>query len=204
MDVETVEIDSLIPDPDNSRVHGEENIAVIEASLRRFGQVLPLVVHRGVVVGGNGTMRALRNTGATEAHITIFGGTKEEARALAIALNRSAELAEWDIDSLGNDLLELSDCGYTPESLGFDVSSLDALFPADVPMPAPPETPEPPEHGGGLGTPVIQYTLIFDTVEQQQRFHRFVRMLKTEPEYEGETHAERMDAFLADAMTEDA
>ena len=74
-----VPLEDLSTDPDNARLHPEENLKAIENSIRRFGQVLPLVVREGVIVGGNGTFEALKRTGGTHAKVAQFSGTEEEA-----------------------------------------------------------------------------------------------------------------------------
>lgn len=70
--------------------------------------------------------------------------------------------------------------------------------PADY---APGEEPS-RKRGGGLGTPVIQYALIFDTEAQQQRWYDFARWLKAT--YAGETLAARLDEFLEEHLGEAA
>jgi len=60
--IRRVALDALIPDPANARTHGPENMDAITASLQRFGQAEPLVVHAGTgrVIGGNGRLAAMR------------------------------------------------------------------------------------------------------------------------------------------------
>jgi hypothetical protein len=43
----------------------------------------------------------------------------------------------------------------------------------------------------------IQYTIVFDTADQQSQWYRFLRFLKESPVYEGETSAEMISAFIA-------
>ena len=126
-----ISLDKLVPDPGNTRIHSEENLQAIQDSIQRFGQVLPLVRHKAskIVVGGNGTVRALERLGRKKAYVVDYEGTMEEARALSIALNRTAELAEWDEDALGDALVSLQDAGFAYESLGFSTSDLEVLFP---------------------------------------------------------------------------
>lgn len=196
--LEEVSLDELVPDPDNVRDHPEENLRAIEDSLKRFGQAAPLVVHEGtnVVVGGNGTLRALKRLGKERAHIVRYSGSLSEAKALSIALNRTAELASWNAENLAQALLELND-EVSHEELGFSVESLEAMFPE------PKETfrvdPKDPDAEDEAPAPEvkkeIQYTFIFDTPEQQNRFFAFLRWLKSNDD-EGETHAERLDTYL--------
>lgn len=127
-DTQSVSLESLTQDPKNTRRHPEENLLAIQESLRRFGQVLPLVVRQGVVVGGNGTLEAMRRLGWEYVKVVEFSGSLDSARALAIALNRTSELARWDTDQLGATLVDLDGLGFSPEDLGFDEKALEGIF----------------------------------------------------------------------------
>ena len=101
MQIATVPIESLVPDPRNVRIHSEKNLAAIRASLREFGQQIPLVVGKGnVVLKGNGSLQCMKELGWKECviHLTTLEGAK--AIHFSIADNRSAELAEWDLEQL--------------------------------------------------------------------------------------------------------
>lgn len=43
---------------------------------------------------------------------------------------------------------------------------------------------------------VIQYNLIFDDSDQQRKWYSFIRWLKTDPSYDGETTSERLMNFI--------
>jgi hypothetical protein len=128
MKVEKVKISSLMLDPENARTHSKKNIDAIAGSLNTFGQRRPLVVWEGIVIAGNGTLEAAKSIGWTDIEVTRVppDWTHEQARAYALADNRTAELAEWDgaallasLESLPEDLLEPAgfDHGYL-EDLG--------------------------------------------------------------------------------------
>lgn len=96
-----IPLDKLTEDPQNARVHPERNLAAIEASLARFGQQKPIVVAKdGTVVAGNGTLAAARRLGWDALLCVQTDLPPDEARAFAIADNRTAELAEWDHGAL--------------------------------------------------------------------------------------------------------
>jgi hypothetical protein len=121
--VERRKVSDLLPDPANARRHSEKNINAIRASLRRFGQRKPLVLDRdGVVVAGNGTLEAMGQESWEWCDVVVYDGTPEEARAYALADNRTAELASWDGDVLATQIDTLPtdlrlDIGWTPEEL---------------------------------------------------------------------------------------
>lgn len=78
--IRRVALDAIHQDPANARQHGERNLDAIRASLARFGQVEPLVVHKatGRVIGGNGRVAAMRSLGWTEAD--VVEGTSAKLR----------------------------------------------------------------------------------------------------------------------------
>ena len=88
----------LHEDPANARLHPDENLADIRASLKEFGQVEPIVVQKstGKVVGGNGRLKVMRQLGWEECDVAYVDMSDMKATALGIALNRAGERAEWD------------------------------------------------------------------------------------------------------------
>jgi ParB-like chromosome segregation protein Spo0J len=97
---------SLHVDPANARSHSERNLEAIKGSLMRFGQAEPLVVHKptGRVIGGNGRLAAMKELGRTECDVVELDLSAIEATALAIALDCTAELAEWNEPALAGPL----------------------------------------------------------------------------------------------------
>ena len=122
-------ITDLSLDPKNARKHSARNLDAIAASLLKFGQRKPLVVHRGVVLAGNGTLEAARSLGWTEIDVAEVPDDwdNDTAKAYALADNRTAELAEWDESELAKQLLELQDADWDIEELGFEVPALSDI-----------------------------------------------------------------------------
>ena len=121
--IETVNVNSLTPDPANARRHDGKNLKAIASSLEKFGQRKPIVVTPdSIVVAGNGTLEAAKSLGWTEIAVarTPIGWTWDQIKAFALADNRTAELAEWDDKVLADQLLELDANGWELEELGFE------------------------------------------------------------------------------------
>jgi len=96
-----VKLTELHEDPANARMHPDENLADIRASLKEFGQVEPLVVAKsGKVIGGNGRLKVMRELGWEECDVAYTDFSDMKTTALGIALNRAGERAEWDKDTL--------------------------------------------------------------------------------------------------------
>jgi ParB-like chromosome segregation protein Spo0J len=123
MKLETLRIAQLTPDPQNARQHDDKNLKAIMGSLKEFGQRKPIVItESGVIVAGNGTVQAAKRLGWTdiEAVRVPADWTTDQVKAFALADNRTAELATWDIHVLDEQLWELEELGVDVKELGFE------------------------------------------------------------------------------------
>jgi ParB-like chromosome segregation protein Spo0J len=131
MIVEVVRLDSLTEDPRNARRHPDKNRGAIKASLEQFGQVEPLVVQRatGRVIGGNGRLQVMRDLGWETVKIVRVDVDDRRAVALGLALNRTAETAEWDRPQLADLLQEIDEIADgVLESTGFCQEDIDKIL----------------------------------------------------------------------------
>lgn len=128
MKTKTIAIEKLVADPANARRHDRRNLTAIAASLKKHGQVLPVLVQKGTnqIIGGNGTVSAMKALGWTECFVVETEATGKEAIELAIKLNRTAELATWDKDVLQEQLKMLSD-DFDLGRFGWSDKDLDVL-----------------------------------------------------------------------------
>ena len=124
----TVEVDSLIPDPENLNHHPEYSYKVLMSSLQRFGQHKPIVVHKGVVICGNGLLEAAKRIGWSHVAVSTFSGTDREAKALAVADNKSPENSYFEDGAM--DVIEELLSEFSPEELG-GFASVDLSDPFD-------------------------------------------------------------------------
>lgn len=147
----TVQLSTLVPDPENPRAHDQRNLDAIMASLRDHGQVEPLLVQKSsrMIIAGNGRAEAMRSLGWTEVHVVLLDVDDVQARKLSIQLNRSGELASWDEAVLARHLQELGGLAdYDVGAMGFDDSELEQLMAAygdasdALVMPPPPASGE--------------------------------------------------------------
>ncbi len=127
--IRRVPLSALHPDPANARAHNAANLDAIKASLTRFGQAEPLVVQAGSLrlIAGHGRLSAMQALGWTEADIVELPVENLDATALGIALNRTAELADWDEPVLAK-LLEQLRAEDALDGVGFSSKDLDGLL----------------------------------------------------------------------------
>tara|TARA_R110000751_G_scaffold265397_1_gene364481 strand:- start:19166 stop:20359 length:1194 start_codon:yes stop_codon:yes gene_type:complete len=121
-----VDISSVKFDPANARKHNKKNIEAIKTSLTKFGQRAPIVVQKEGMIcrAGNGRLEAARSLGWDKIAAVIVDEGDVEATAFAITDNRTAELAEWDGDVLGDLLGALDD----DLRIGWDEKDLKDIF----------------------------------------------------------------------------
>lgn len=162
-----VPLASIHHDPANVRTHGERNLEAIANSLRSFGQVEPLIVQKstGKVIGGNGRLTAMQSLGWAEADVVELDIDDTRATALGIALNRTAELAEWDDAGLAALLQSLPTDAQL--AAGWDDGELEALL-----RDTKPSDPIPIDHQSPIkivwalvGVPVNQWGQINHVIE---------------------------------------
>jgi len=147
MNVETVPLTSLTPDPQNARKHNKRNLDAIAASLNKFGQRKPIVVtHDGTVIAGNGTLEAATSLGWKEISIARAPEDWDDntVRAYALADNQTGALAEWDDEILNTALEELTSEGWDIAELGFDLN-IDVTEPLNGDLDIIPEPPAMPK-----------------------------------------------------------
>jgi len=109
-------LSDLKPDTRNARKHSPRNLGQIERSIQTngFGRSL-LLANDGTIIAGNATADAAGSIGMENVQIVESDGTRVIAvkrtdvepgssrfHELALADNRSAELAEWDVDVLAS------------------------------------------------------------------------------------------------------
>jgi len=148
MKIEQRPLAEIKPYEKNPRINDAAVDAVAE-SLRRFGFRQPIVVDAdGVIVCGHTRYRAAQKLGLTEAPVHVATDlTPDQIRAYRIADNKTAELAEWNLDLLPIELAELKDAGIDWSLLGFDQDELAKLFDPGVQqgLTDPDDVPEPPD-----------------------------------------------------------
>jgi DNA modification methylase len=112
VDADALDLASLTLDPQNARRHSARNLAAIQASLQEVGAARSIVIgETGTILADNATVEATGILGLTRVRVIDTDGTDlvavrrtgltpDQKRTLALADNRTAELADWDPDVL--------------------------------------------------------------------------------------------------------
>src|SRR5260370_26122328 len=96
--VESWPIERLIPYARNARMHSDQQVAQIAASLAEFGFINPVLADSdGGIIAGHGRVLAARKLGITEVPVIVLSHLNEnQKRAFMLADNRLALNAGWD------------------------------------------------------------------------------------------------------------
>ena len=121
--IEYLTLDKLKPYEKNARKHQEADLSTIKASITEFGMSDPIGVwgEDNIIVEGHGRYLACKELGIDNVPVIHLDHlTDEQRRAYALAHNKTAEMSEWDIDLLGEELDEIFDIDMS--DFGFDLS----------------------------------------------------------------------------------
>jgi len=130
MQVEHIELATVIPFAKNSRIHNDAQVAQIAASIREFGFTNPVLIDEANgIIAGHGRVLAARKLKLTEVPcIRLVHLTDAQKRAYVIADNKLALNAGWDEDLLALEIKDLQGMDFDLDLLGFDTGELDELL----------------------------------------------------------------------------
>jgi len=129
-EIETWPIDRLRPYARNAKMHGDDQVAKIAASMAKFGWTVPCIVaDDGELIAGHGRVLAATMLGLSEVPVIRLGHLDEaERRAYRIADNKLTELGEWDEAMLRDEIAGLLAEDFDLSLLGITEDDLDALL----------------------------------------------------------------------------
>lgn len=129
MQIEQIEIESLLPYARNSRTHSDEQTAQIAASIKEFGFTNPVLIdNENQIIAGHGRVLAARKLQLKVVPCIRLGYlTETQKKAYVIADNKLALNSGWDDEMLALEIAELKDEDFDIELLGFTDDELAGL-----------------------------------------------------------------------------
>ena len=121
MDVIEKKLKDIKPYEKNPRKN-DSAVDAVANSIREFGFKVPVVIDKdGVIVCGHTRYKAAQKLGLEKVPCVVADDlTEEQIKAYRLADNKVSELAEWDIDLLGEELDGIFDIDMS--DFGFDLS----------------------------------------------------------------------------------
>jgi len=127
--LELVDIDKLIPYANNARIHSDDQIKKLQASIREFGFVNPVLIDKNYgIIAGHGRVEAAKREGLKQIPcVFVEYLTEAQKKAYILADNRLALDADWDIETLKIELEQLQEIDFNLELTGFDTDEIERL-----------------------------------------------------------------------------
>ena len=148
MQIESWPIDRPKPYRNNPRIN-DDAVDAVARSIQEFGFRQPIVVdEQDVIIIGHTRFKAARKLGLAEVPVHVARGlSPEKVRALRLADNKTAELADWNLELLPIELGELQALDFDLGLIGFDQDELAKLLNTEVAegLCDPDEVPAPPD-----------------------------------------------------------
>lgn len=121
MTIKELRIEELKPYENNPRIN-DNAVEAVANSIKEFGFKVPIVIDNdNVIIAGHTRLKAAQKLGLDKVPCIIAEDlTPEQVKAFRVADNKTAELAEWDMELLEQELEELQNMGFDMESFGFD------------------------------------------------------------------------------------
>lgn len=118
MKVEAKSIDEIKPYENNPR-DNDDAVDAVANSIKEFGWQQPIVVDNdGVIIAGHTRYKAAKKLGLKHVPVVVADNlTPDQVKAYRLADNKTAELADWDMDLLNDELdqirnIDMSDFGF--------------------------------------------------------------------------------------------
>jgi DNA modification methylase len=112
------------------RIHTRAQKRKLQSSMRRFGQLMPVLIDAGnTVIDGHEVVEQLKVLGWDEVAVVVVHNRDEaEIRAIRLAINRIPQDSKWDDSRLKIEFASLLELGYDLEVTGFDQVEVDLTF----------------------------------------------------------------------------
>jgi site-specific DNA-methyltransferase (adenine-specific) len=129
MEIKIKKINEIIPYEGNPRSN-DAAIDAVAQSIKEFGWRNPIIVDKDhVIIAGHSRLKAAQQLGLDEVPVHVADDlTASQVKALRIADNKTAELAEWNYELLPIELKDLDDANFDLSLLGFDSNELEGLL----------------------------------------------------------------------------
>ena len=108
MQIEMVKVDELIPYANNPRKN-DKAVKAVADSIKQFGFKVPIIIDKnGIIVTGHTRLKAAIRLKMKEVPvIRVDDLTDEQVKAFRLVDNKTAEIADWDVDALIQELNEI-------------------------------------------------------------------------------------------------
>jgi len=134
-------VEALLPYTNNTKLHPDEQVEEIAASIQTYGFNDPVAIDEsGVIVEGHGRVMAAQKLGIAKVPVIVLHEmTPEQIDAYRLVHNRLQERSGHDKDRLRLELKRLASLEFAPslalDKVGFSVDEITRALKADLKLP---------------------------------------------------------------------
>ena len=143
LNVTQMNVNDLIEYENNPRKN-DDAVSAVAKSIKEFGFKVPVIIDsNNVIIAGHTRVKACKQLGITVVPCVIADDlTEDQVKAFRLADNKVAELAEWDLDKLNEELmfidLDMSQFGFEDLENELDRDVLEDEFDEEEELPVNP------------------------------------------------------------------
>jgi hypothetical protein len=128
--IQLVSTNTLTKYEKNARIHSEDQITQLVASIREFGFTNPILIDgESGIIAGHGRLEAAKRLGLEKVPVVeLTHLTPNQKRAYIIADNKLALNADWDEELLASEIAELSLEEFDIDLIGFSETEINKLL----------------------------------------------------------------------------
>jgi ParB-like nuclease domain len=147
MQLENWPLARLVPYVRNPRKN-DHVVTRMVSSIREFGFKVPVLARSsGEVIDGHLRLKAAEQLGIADIPVILCDDWSDaQVKAFRLLVNRSVNWADWDMELLSLEMLELKDLDFDLEMTGFDTREIDSLLLGDEPDAQEDAVPDLPEN----------------------------------------------------------
>ena len=118
----TASVDELIPYVRNARIHTDEHVVQLAASIKEFGFNNPVLIDQdNLIIAGHGRVMAAKKLGIEEVPVVVLSHfTDAQKRAFILADNKLHDNSSFDYELLQIEIDDLKDSNFDLSIAGFD------------------------------------------------------------------------------------
>lgn len=140
MNIEWKPVEELVPYANNPRVN-DKAVEPVAKSIQEFGFKTPILLDKNnVIIAGHTRLKAAKKLGMDKVPCIICDDlSPEQAKALRLVDNKTAEFADWDFSLLNEELKNIDLPEINLEEFGFAENDVSDIFDKEVYMDSSPK-----------------------------------------------------------------